>query len=352
MQQWTFILTFTGVMALMNGYVYRRFFRQLSSRTHHFGALLTSSLMLVELLFVLDRLSGLLPDSTLLYQSSTTAVGVSFMLFVIALFYDLTLTTSRRVPFDQERRRTIKILFDLTMLTAAAAYLLRGFVEGAKSPTINQVAVKVREFPIDGFTMVQLSDVHVGHTIRRPFMEETVARVNALNPDLVVITGDLFDRTAARIASDLEPLQEIIAPTYFVTGNHEYFRGVTPALKLLRRLGVIPLTNQHVVIETENGPFNLLGVNDLVGERFGEEPFDLDAAYQNLSPHRPTIVLSHQPKSILRFEGRRCDLMLSGHTHGGQIFPFGLLAKMDQPYIAGLHLHNAEQQIFVSRGTG
>lgn len=352
MQQWIFILTFTGVMALMNGYVYRRFFCQLSSRTHHFGALLTSSLMLVELLFVLDRLTGLLPDSTLLYRTSTTAVGLSFMLFVVALLYDLTLITSRRVPFDQERRRTIKILFDFTMLTAAAAYLLRGFVEGAKPPTINRVAAKVRGFPIDGFTIVQLSDVHVGHTIRRPFMEEVVARVNALNPDLVVITGDLFDRTAARIATDLEPLQKINAPTYFVTGNHEYFRGVTPALELLRSLNVRPLTNQHVVIETVNGPFNLLGVNDLVGERFGEEPFDLDAAYHNLNPQLPTIVLSHQPKSILRFEGRRCDLMLSGHTHGGQIFPFGLIAKMDQPYIAGLHQHNAEQQIFVSRGTG
>ncbi len=348
----TFITTFTVVMALMNSYIYRRFFRQLSSRIHHFGALLVTLLMGAELLFVVDRLTGLLPDSLLLYIVSTTAVGISFMLFVVAVAYDLVLTTSRKVPFDQERRHTIKLMFDLTILTAAAAYLLRGFTEGAKLPSINPVAVGIKDFPADGFTIVQLSDVHVGHTIRRPFMEEIVARVNRLQPDLVVITGDLFDRTAARIADDLKPLQNITAPTYFVTGNHEYFRGVTPALEMLRTLDVTPLTNQHRIIETPNGHFNLVGLNDLVGERFGAEPFDIDAAYHGVNSDLPTIVLSHQPKSIHHFTGRRCDLMLSGHTHGGQIFPFGLLVKLDQPYASGLHQHGPETQIFVSRGTG
>ncbi len=352
MQQWAFILTFTGVMALMNSYVYRRFFRQLSSRLHLFGALLTTTLMGVELLFVLDRLTGLLPDSTLLYRTSTTAVGLSFMLFVVALIYDLTITTSRRVPFDQERRRAIKLVFDLTVLAAAAAYLLRGFIEGARPPRLNKVSITIPDFPQDGFTIIQLSDVHVGHTIRRPFMEEVVARVNALKPDLVVITGDLFDRTADRIITDLEPLRDIVAPTYFVTGNHEYFRGVEQALGVLRTLEVMPLTNQHRVIELAQGRFNLLGVNDLVGERFGAQPFDIDAAYHGLDSTLPTIVLSHQPKSIRHFGDRRCDLMLSGHTHGGQIFPFGLLVKMDQPYVAGLYRHDPERQIFVSRGTG
>lgn len=352
MQQLTFITVFIAVMAMMNLYTYRRFFRQLSSIFRLFGAVVTTSLMLAELLFVADRLTGLLPDSLLLYRLSTTAVGFSFMLFVVALVYDLTITTSRQLAFDHERRRAIKLLFDLTMLTAAAAYLLRGFVSGAKPPALNEVAVSIPQFPQQGFRIIQLSDVHVGHTIRRPFMEEIVARCNALQPDLVVITGDLFDRTADRIAADLEPLRDLLAPTYFVTGNHEYFRGVTPALELLRSLDVTPLTNQHQTIELAQGRFNLLGVNDLVGARFGAEPFDIDAAYAGLDSTLPTVVLSHQPKSIRHFAGRRCDLMLSGHTHGGQIFPFGLLVKLDQPYVAGLYRHNSEQQIFVSRGTG
>ncbi|MBT5744938.1 MAG: metallophosphoesterase, partial [Gammaproteobacteria bacterium] len=287
-----------------------------------------------------------------LYRLSTTAVGISFMLFVVTLIYDLMITTSRQLPFDHQRREAIKWAFDVTMLTAAAAYLLRGFVEGAKPPVLNEVSVTIPDFPEDGFTIIQLSDVHVGHTIRRSFMQSIVARVNALQPGLVVITGDLFDRTAARIAEDLEPLRGIIAPTYFVTGNHEYFRGVTPALEMLRSLGVIPLTNQHRQIVLTQGRFNLLGVNDLVGAGFGVEPFDIDAAYEGLDASLPTVVLSHQPKSIHYFEEQRCDLMLSGHTHGGQIFPFGLLVKLDQPYVAGLYQHNVAQQIFVSRGTG
>ncbi len=350
--QLIFISLFTLIMGGMNLYIYRRFFRQLSSLSHHIGAIVTILLMLGELLFVLDRLTGWLPDSALLYMLLTTTVGLSFMLFVVALFYDMTITTSRKVPFDQGRRRAIKVVFDLTVLTAAIAYLLRGFIEGAKPPALNRVAVHIPDFPQDGFTIAQLSDVHVGHTIRRPFMEEIVARVNALQPDLVVITGDLFDRTAHRIIADLEPLRDLAAPTYFVTGNHEYFRGVEQALEVLRRLDVTPLTNRHQSIELPQGRFNLLGVNDLVGERFGAQPFDLDAAYTGLDATLPTIVLSHQPKSIHHFTGRRCDLMLSGHTHGGQIFPFGLLVKLDQPYVAGLYRHNAEQQIFVSRGTG
>lgn len=352
MQQLTFISIFISVMALMNFYSYRRFFHQLSATFRLFGAIVSTVLMLFELLFVADRLSGLLPDSLLIYRLSTTAVVLSFMLFVIALIYDLTITTSRRVPFDQQRRRAIKMVFDLTVLTAAAAYLLRGFIDGAKAPMLNTVTVKIPNFPQDGFTIIQLSDVHVGHTIRRPFMEEVVARVNALKPDLVVITGDLFDRTANRIIADLQPLHDLLAPTYFVTGNHEYFRGVEQALDLLRRLNVVPLTNQHQVIDLPQGQFNLLGVNDLVGERFGAQPFDIESAYSGLDDTLPTIVLSHQPKSIHHFEQRRCDLMLSGHTHGGQIFPFGLLVKLDQPYVAGLYQHSPDKQIFVSRGTG
>mgnify|MGYP003963691989 CR=1 FL=1 len=352
MQQLTFISVFITVMGGMNLYTYRRFFRKLPTKFHLFGAVVTITLMLAELLFVADRLTGLLPDSVLLSRLSTTAVGISFMLFVVTLIYDLMITTSRQLPFDHQRREAIKWAFDVTMLTAAAAYLLRGFVEGAKPPVLNEVSVTIPGFPEDGFTIIQLSDVHVGHTIRRSFMQSIVARVNALQPGLVVITGDLFDRTAARIAEDLEPLRGIIAPTYFVTGNHEYFRGVTPALEMLRSLGVIPLTNQHRQIVLTQGRFNLLGVNDLVGAGFGVEPFDIDAAYEGLDASLPTVVLSHQPKSIHYFEEQRCDLMLSGHTHGGQIFPFGLLVKLDQPYVAGLYQHNVAQQIFVSRGTG
>jgi len=168
---------------------------------------------------------------------------------------------------------------------------------------------------------------------------------------MVVITGDLCDLPPEKISRDLEPLKTLKAPAYFVTGNHEYFHGVEAILTKLESLGIKPLTNKSTLFGNKEGSFNLVGLNDLAGERFGAPP-DVEAAYSGVDSSKATIVLSHQPKSISLVKERRCDLMLSGHTHGGQIFPFGLLVMLDQPYLVGLHQHSPDQQIFVSRGTG
>ena len=351
-QQLIFVFVFLTVMALTNLYVYRRFFRQLSPIFRRTGQVVMTTIMLGELIFVIDAGTGFLPDSLTLYLITSAFIGSTFMLFVVALIYDLVISTSKRVPFDQERRRTIKVIFDITMLVAAAAYLLRGFSQGIKAPIINDVVVRIKDFPFNGYTIIQLTDVHIGRTLKRDFAEDLVTRTNAMQPNMVVITGDLFDLPAEAIKYDLEPLKDLNAPTYFVTGNHEYFHGVEENLAYIRSLGIRPLTNQNIVIGNDEGRFNLVGINDLIGQRMGIMPPDVEAAYHKLDPSRATIVLSHQPKSISLVQGRRCDLMLSGHTHGGQIFPFGLLVKIDQPYLAGLFQHAPDQQIFVSRGTG
>jgi len=351
-QQLVFLSIFLTVLALTNYYVYRRFFRQLSPGFHKPGALLMITIMAGEVVFAVDVATGFIPESLALYLTISLFIGSTFMLFVVALVYDLTVSVSRRVPFDQERRRVIKVIFDAAMLLAAASYLWRGFSQGTRLPKVNDVVVRIKEFPFNGFTIVQLTDVHVGRTIKRDFMQEIVARTNAMQPGLVVITGDLFDLSPHKIRDDLEPLKALDAPTYFVTGNHEYFHGVEAILDEVRALGIKPLTNQSVLFGNEEAKFNLVGINDLSGERFGVMPPDVDAAYGGVDQSKPVIVLSHQPKSISLVEGRRCDLMLSGHTHGGQIFPFGLLVKLDQPYLWGLHEFAPGQQIFVSRGTG
>ncbi len=351
-QQITFVTVFLIVMALTNFYVYRRFFRQLSPIFRRSGLALMITIMLGEFIFVVDVATGLLPDSLALYLIISAFIGSTFMLFVVALLYDLVISTSKHVPFDQERRRTIKVIFDITMLVAAAAYLLRGLSQGIKSPELNDVVVRIKDFPFNGYTIVQLTDLHIGRTLKRDFVEDLVTRTNAMQPNMVVITGDLFDLSAEAIKHDLEPLKALNAPTYFVTGNHEYFHGVEKNLAHVRSLGIQPLTNQHIVLGNDKGRFNLVGINDLVGKRMGIMPPDVNAAYSGLDPSMATIVLSHQPKSISLVEDRRCDLMLSGHTHGGQIFPFGLLVKLDQPYLSGLFQHTPKQQIFVSRGTG
>jgi len=343
---------FLSVMAAANYYIYRRFFCKLAPAVSRYAVVIPLTLMIGEILFVLDRVFDLFAESPLLYMIDSAFIGITFMLFVVATLYDLTITTSKRVPFDQSRRRTIKILFDITMLVAAAAYLLRGFSQGIKAPVTNRVEVKIKNFPTDGYSIVQLTDLHVGRTIKRSFIEQLVSRTNALNPDMVVITGDLVDLPIDEISHDLEPLGEIIVPCYFILGNHEYFHGAEPTIDYLRSLGIQPLLNQNVKISSGNGSFNLVGVNDVMGERIGELPMDFETAFSGVNTNLPTILLCHQPKGILRSDNHPFDLMLSGHTHGGQIFPFGFLVMIDQPYLAGLHRHDARRQIFVSRGTG
>ncbi|KHF25007.1 phosphohydrolase [Solemya velum gill symbiont] len=351
-RQLLFVTIFLSVLALTNLYVYRRFFLRLSPRLHLAGAVLMSVIMLGELVFVIDMVVGIFPESLAVYLLLSTFIGASFMLFVIALVYDLAVSVSRRVPFDQERRRTIKVIFDTAMLIAAASYLWRGFIQGTKQPVVNDVVVRIKDFPFNGLSIVQLTDVHIGRTIKRDFLEEIVRRTNEMQPDIVVITGDLFDLPPGEIIDELQPLAKLDAPTYFVTGNHEYFHGVEPVLKTVESLGIKALTNKAVQFGDGEKHFNLVGFNDLTGGRFGIRPPNVEEAYSQIDESISTIVLSHQPKSISLVEERRCDLMLSGHTHGGQIFPFGWLVKIDQPYLAGLYEHLPGKQIFVSRGTG
>ncbi|MDH5181993.1 MAG: metallophosphoesterase [Gammaproteobacteria bacterium] len=347
-----FAIIFLVVMACLNVYIWWRCLRRLHYRHGKYLVLIPMTLMLGDIFFILDIMTGFIPDSPTLYLITSSFVGLTFMMFVIAVIYDLTVTVSQRVPFDQEKRRTVKLIFDVTMLIAAFTYLFRGLSQGLKDPAINPVRVKIRDFPFDKFTIVQLTDLHVGRTIKRDFMERLVERVNRLKPDMVVITGDLFDLRISHIEYDVYPLKDLQAPTYFILGNHEYFHGPGEAIEYVRSLGITPLINECTVIGEGEKQFNLIGLTDLIGHRTGLYQPDQEKCYQHVDQTKPCIVLAHQPKMMLHMDNYRCDLMLSGHTHGGQIFPFGLLVMTDQPYLAGLYNHTRDKQIFVSRGTG
>ncbi len=352
MQFLIFASIFLLVMVLMNVYIWRRFLRLLAYDKKGVLLVIPVALLLGDLFFITDIATDIIPDSPALYIISSSFVGITFMLFVVALVYDLTITVSKRVPVDHSRRRTLKLIFDVTMLVAAFAYLLRGFSQGIKFPEVNKVRVQVKDFPLDKFNLVQLTDVHVGRTIKREFVKRLVQETNQLKPDIVVITGDLVDLPIVRIKHDLKPLKDLQAPTYFILGNHEYFHGVNDTVAYIRELGITPLLNEHVVIGNAGQQFNLVGLTDIIGRRVNAYAPDTAAAYNGLDQSKPCIVLAHQPKMISEMDNYRYDLMLSGHTHGGQIFPFGLLVMAAQPYLAGLHRVAPGRQIFVSRGTG
>lgn len=349
-----FFFVFLAVMALLNLYVWRRFFTPL-----HFINLRRAGLLICLLLFFLQMLfvwqaatQGSFP-LTFMSHLTSASIGITFLLFVTALLYDVLHSTAKKVPFDSSRRLFIKILFDVTMLILALSYMLKGIAGGLKSPVLNRINV-----PIKGLNkpllIVQISDLHVGRTIGKDFVNECVERINAVNADMIVLTGDLVDGRIEQIKEALQPLAKLQSRygTFFVTGNHEYFHGVEAICAHLKTLGIDVLLNENRKILHDGAIVQLVGINDIISQRIGVMPCDVEAAFADTDPALPTVVLSHQPKSTLLMQQQKYDLMLSGHTHGGQIFPFGLLVMLDQPYLAGLYAIDARKKIFVSRGAG
>ena len=215
---------------------------------------------------------------------------------------------------------------------------------------VKELVIKLRNLPaqLSGMRLVQISDVHVGPLLRKDWVTRVVDEVQALAPDLIVITGDLVDGSVADLREQVAPLAGLKAPhgVYFVTGNHEYYSGVSEWLTHLPTLGIRPLANERV--EAAPG-LDLAGINDLSAH--GVDAPNLTRALEGRDPQRPVVLLAHQPRQFLEAAEKGVDLTLSGHTHGGQIWPFVWLVALTQPYVAGLH-QRGPSQLYVSRGTG
>lgn len=207
---------------------------------------------------------------------------------------------------------------------------------------------------LDGFTIVQLSDLHLDLVHGREWLADVVEKTKALNADLIAITGDLAEGSVAQFAEEVEPLRELSAPhgVFFVTGNHEYFHDLHGWLQHLDGLGVRVLRNERVSISRDGAAFDLAGIDDHEGGRIepGHGP-ELKRAMEGRDPEGAVVLLAHQPKAVTAASKHDVGLVLSGHTHGGQIWPFSYMVYLQQPYVRGLHTHNGTQ-LYVSSGTG
>lgn len=237
------------------------------------------------------------------------------------------------------------------MLYAIAAISLWSLRINFTGPQVVIQKMQGPEF-LRGFRMLQISDLHVGMPLlREKWLQTVVDRIQGAKPDLVLVTGDLADAPYEEAAHFLEPLAQVTAPKYYVTGNHEYIRGGDWEQKL-RELGFSTLHNTHDIISRYNGKLLIAGVPDRHVNRFHRRlESDPDRALQSETPVDYKILLAHEPASVFDIKKENCDLLLSGHTHGGQIFPFGIFVRMANPIVSGFKMIN-NIRVFAHQGTG
>ena len=239
----------------------------------------------------------------------------------------------------------------------ACVFTLVGFINARRRAKVRSVEIPIADLPasLHGFTIVQISDIHVGPTIKRAYLEAIVDAVNDLGADLIAVTGDLVDGSVHELAQHTQPMARLCARhgAYFVTGNHEYYSGVKTWVAELRRLGMRVLMNEHVVLQHEGVDVVVAGVTDYSAHHYDpEHRSDPHAAIAGAPASAAVrVLLAHQPRSAPAAEAAGYHLQLSGHTHGGQFFPWNFFVRLQQPFTAGLH-RLGSLWVYTSPGTG
>ncbi|WP_426757451.1 metallophosphoesterase [Myxococcus sp. Y35] len=257
---------------------------------------------------------------------------------------------------DEDRRRFLGQAVAGGAFVAGGGLAAYGSWRAFSPPIVTELAVKVPKLPkaLDGLSIVQLTDIHVGHFIQRRYMDALVQQANALRPDLFAITGDLVDGDVATLGGHVAALAALKSRygSYFVTGNHDYYSGDEEWSAFLESLGIEVLRNRHVRVGDAGASFDLVGVDDWSGgRRRNKKGYDLDQALAGRDPDRAAVLLAHQPANFKVAAERGVDLQISGHTHGGQLVPMTLLIGLAWEHSAGLYAHG-DSSIYVSRGCG
>jgi predicted MPP superfamily phosphohydrolase len=284
-----------------------------------------------------------------------TILGVIWVMFVWALLGNvLRLALVIGGVADPVRSRIVAA----AIAAVSLLLVLWGYAEAMRVPRIKRVDVTISRLGagLDGVRIVLLTDTHYGPINRTRWSAGVVAAVNELDADIVCHTGDIADGTVSQRREQAAPLGDVrarLARTY-VTGNHEYFGEAQGWLDHMRELGWEPLHNRHIVVEREGSRLVVAGVDDVTAASSGRPGHQADhaAALADVDVDLPVLLLAHQPKQIDAAVARGVDLQISGHTHGGQIWPFGFLVRLDQPTVHGLSRHGDRTQLYTSRGTG
>jgi len=289
------------------------------------------------------------------------ALGLVIVCLVNLIWWWATRQRTAAVAGRNRRLTTVRVL-TVVALVASLVTTGYGFVE-AQRPAVTPVTLSFPNLPanFDGLTIALVADLHIGATTRGSFLPMLVDQVNAAHPDLIVIAGDIADGSVDSLADAVRPLEDLAAPYGVVvtTGNHDIYSGAAPWMAYLRTLGLTVLDNDAIALQRGDQSIQILGINDRQGQ--GAEAPDLQLAYNRAealtgdAADQFRILVAHEPVQALADNGLAgrlgIDLQLSGHTHGGQLWPLGYLAYLQQPVISGVH-DVGGVTVVTSRGVG
>ncbi|MEV6990480.1 metallophosphoesterase [Streptomyces sp. NPDC093228] len=286
-----------------------------------------------------------------------TLLGTSWILFTWSVLLGILLRLALTVAGTGESQDRARIV-TWAVLGVAVVLLGWGYAEARRVPRVRRLDVQLPRLGagLDGLRVVLVTDTHYGPLDRARWSVRVCETVNDLEADLVCHTGDIADGTAERRRAQATPLGTVRATRarVYVTGNHEYYSEAQGWVDLMDELGWEPLRNRHLLLERGGDTLVVAGVDDVTAESSGlaGHRADLAEALNGADPDLPVLLLAHQPKFVERAAADGIDLQLSGHTHGGQIWPFHHLVRIDQPALAGLSHHGTRTLLYTSRGTG
>jgi len=362
------LLISTSLLTLGHWYLYRRLIvgAELPQRWRQaLGVLLVVLLVTQPLAFAFSRS---LPRDQLspyafavflwmgLFSTMFSLLGVFDVgRFVVAILrkFSRAAVVIDHVP-DPDRRRTFGRLLASGVALGGAGIVGAGASNALSHFRVVPLDVRLAKLPraFDGFRIVQVSDIHIGPTIGHDFIQRMVETANGVGGDLIAITGDLVDGSVDQLAHHAAPLSGLAAPhgVFFVTGNHEYYSGADDWVQELQRLGIPTLRNRRVSIERGGAAFDLAGVTDHRAGQYDDAP-DLEGALRGRDVTRELVLLAHQPAAVHEAARHDVGLQLSGHTHGGQFWPWNWAVYLVQPIVRGLGRFG-RTQVYVNTGTG
>ncbi|HEY4180491.1 MAG TPA: metallophosphoesterase [Kofleriaceae bacterium] len=324
-----------------------------------FFALLVAPLIIVNLmkLGAPPTLGGVLAWPTYIGQALLMLMFAALLVSdVVRLIVWLARRATKQAPMDLSRRQALARITGGVVTTAVVAHVGYGVTRALGDADIVDVPITLAKLPkgLDGFTIVQVTDVHVGGTIGKEFIDELAARTMATKPDLIALTGDFIDGQVEDLSPHMEAFKTLAAPhgVYFTTGNHEYYSGVDPWLTWWRSIGVRVLRNERVSIEKNGGAFDLAGVDDHSADKYPGHGMDLAKALDGRDASRALVLMAHQPRQVHAAARYGVDLQISGHTHGGQVWPWHYIVALQQGGLVAGRYQIGDTQLYVSRGAG